>query len=81
MNIDLSHGSGGKQTSNLIHDIFLKNFDNEILNKLEDAAVLDISGRIAYTTDSFVQSPNILLLGLLLKRVRIWSSWIKLHKP
>lgn len=57
MNIDLSHGSGGKQTSNLIHDIFLKNFDNEILNKLEDAAVLDISGRIAYTTDSFVVTP------------------------
>ena len=58
MKIDMSHGSGGKQTSNLINDIFLKNFDNEILNKLEDAAVLDdIKGKIAYTTDSFVVTP------------------------
>ncbi|HAX53538.1 hydrogenase expression/formation protein HypE [Muricomes intestini] len=57
MYIDLSHGSGGKQTSSLIHDIFLKHFDNETLNKLEDAAVLDIGGRIAYTTDSFVVTP------------------------
>lgn len=57
MKIDISYGSGGKQTSNLINDIFLKNFDNEILNRLEDAAVLDISGKIAYTTDSFVVTP------------------------
>ncbi len=57
MKIDMSYGSGGKQTSNLINDIFLKHFDNKILNKLEDAAVLDIKGRIAYTTDSFVVTP------------------------
>jgi hydrogenase expression/formation protein HypE len=57
MKIDMSYGSGGKQTSNLINDIFLKHFDNEILNKLEDAAVLDIKGKIAYTTDSFVVTP------------------------
>lgn len=57
MKIDMSHGSGGKQTSNLINDIFLKHFDNKILNKLEDAAVLDIKGKIAYTTDSFVVAP------------------------
>lgn len=57
MKIDISYGSGGKQTSNLINDIFLKNFDNEVLNKLEDAAVLDIKSKIAYTTDSFVVTP------------------------
>lgn len=57
MKIDMSYGSGGKQTSNLINDIFLKNFDNKILNKLEDAAVLNIKGKIAYTTDSFVVTP------------------------
>ncbi|QOV20425.1 hydrogenase expression/formation protein HypE [Blautia liquoris] len=57
MNIDLSHGSGGKQTDELIHDIFIKNFDNETLNKLEDSAVLTVQGRIAYTTDSFVVTP------------------------
>jgi len=57
MKIDMSHGSGGKQTSNLISEVFLKYFDNETLNKMEDAAVLDISGKIAYTTDSFVVNP------------------------
>jgi hydrogenase expression/formation protein HypE len=53
----MSYGSGGKQTSKLINDIFLKYFDNEVLNKLEDAAVLNIKGKIAYTTDSFVVTP------------------------
>ena len=57
MKIDISYGSGGKQTSNLINDIFIKNFNNEVLSKLEDAAVLDMSGKIAYTTDSFVVTP------------------------
>lgn len=57
MKIDMSYGSGGKQTSNLIHEIFLRNFNNEILNKLEDSAVLKVSGDIAYTTDSFVVTP------------------------
>lgn len=57
MKIDISYGSGGKQTSNLINDIFLKHFDNRILNKLEDSAILNCKGKIAYTTDSFVVTP------------------------
>lgn len=57
MKIDMSHGSGGKQTTNLINEIFLKHYDNEILRKMEDAAVLNIGGDIAYTTDSFVVTP------------------------
>lgn len=57
MKVDMSYGSGGKQTSSLINDIFLKRFDNEILNRLEDGAVLKMSGDIAYTTDSFVVTP------------------------
>lgn len=57
MKIDLSYGSGGKETSNLIHDIFLKHFHNTTLEKLEDAAVLKVSSQIAYTTDSFVVNP------------------------
>jgi len=57
MKINMSHGSGGKQTGDLINQIFLKHFDNNILNRLEDAAVLDIKGKIAYTTDSFVVTP------------------------
>jgi hydrogenase expression/formation protein HypE len=53
----MSYGSGGKQTSTLIHDIFLKHFDNKFLNSLEDAAIVPIEGKIAYTTDSFVVTP------------------------
>jgi hydrogenase expression/formation protein HypE len=57
MRIDMSHGSGGKQTGNLIQEVFLKHFNNKTLNRLEDSAVLNVSGRIAYTTDSFVVTP------------------------
>lgn len=57
MKIDMSYGSGGKQTGNLINEVFLKHFNNKTLNKLEDAAVLNIGGKIAYTTDSFVVTP------------------------
>jgi hydrogenase expression/formation protein HypE len=57
MKIDMSYGSGGKQTGNLINEVFLKYFDNRTLNKLEDAAVLSVNGKIAYTTDSFVVTP------------------------
>src|SRR5262245_53109661 len=57
MKIDMAYGSGGKQTSNLIHDIFLRNFDNKILGRMEDAAVLKVNGKLAYTTDSFVVTP------------------------
>lgn len=57
MVINMSYGSGGKQTSDLIQNGFLKYFHNDTLNKLEDAAVVPIEGTIAYTTDSFVVTP------------------------
>lgn len=57
MKIDMSYGSGGKQTGNLINEVFLKHFNNKTLNKLEDAAVISVNGKIAYTTDSFVVTP------------------------
>lgn len=54
----LSHGSGGKQTNKLINEMFLKNFDNDILNELNDAAHLVLDTRkIVFTTDSFVVNP------------------------
>lgn len=54
----LSHGSGGKQTNNLISDLFLKYFNNEIINELNDSAQLKLdSSKIAFTTDSFVVNP------------------------
>lgn len=57
MKITLSHGSGGKATSELIDRIFAKNFSNPILNMMEDSAVVDGYGKIAVTTDSFVVTP------------------------
>ena len=59
MKITMAHGSGGKSSAELMKDIFGKHFSNDVLNKLEDAAVLEISGRIAYSTDSFVVTPAI----------------------
>ncbi len=57
MKITLSHGSGGKATSELIDGIFAKSFSNPILNMMEDSAVVDGYGKIAITTDSFVVTP------------------------
>lgn len=59
MKINLSHGSGGKSTSELIDKIFAKNFSNPILDQMEDSAVVDGSAKIAVTTDSFVVTPLI----------------------
>lgn len=56
--IQLSHGDGGIKTGELINNLLLKYFGNEVLNKLEDSAVLNPNnGKIAYTTDSFVVDP------------------------
>jgi len=57
MLIRMAHGSGGKETSTLIQQIFAKHFHNPILNEMEDAAVLSVKGKIAFTTDSFVVTP------------------------
>jgi hydrogenase expression/formation protein HypE len=47
----MGHGSGGRLTAQLIHDVFVPAFDNEYLNRLDDQAVFDIAGaRIALTT-------------------------------
>lgn len=58
MKINLGHGSGGKLSHQLITDIFIKHFDNEILNSQTDSAVLELgSNDIAFTTDSYVIDP------------------------
>ena len=57
MKITMAHGSGGKATSELIADIFEKNFSDPVLSRMEDSAVLPGAGRIALTTDSFVVTP------------------------
>ena len=56
--ISLSHGSGGKLSQDLITYLFKENFDNKILNRLEDSAVFELNGqRFAFTTDSYVIQP------------------------
>ncbi len=55
--IQLSHGGGGEETNALIHDLFYRYFANDILIAAEDAAVLEVKNKIAFTTDSFTVSP------------------------
>lgn len=57
MKITMAHGSGGMATSELIRGVFAKHFGNEVLNAMEDAAVVPGADRIAFTTDSFVVDP------------------------
>ena len=53
----LAHGSGGKLSHDLIAKSFVSTLGNPILNKLDDSAVFELSGRLAFTTDSYVVSP------------------------
>ncbi len=53
----LDYGSGGKASQRLISELFLKHFDNATLNRLDDAAMLDLSGPLAVSTDSFTVDP------------------------
>ena len=55
--IMLAHGSGGKLSHDLIEKTLLSTLGNPILNKLDDSAVFDICGRLAFTTDSYTVSP------------------------
>lgn len=54
----LGHGSGGRLMHQLITDMFLKHFSNDILNEQADSAILSVgTDEIAFTTDSFVIDP------------------------
>lgn len=54
----LAHGSGGKLSHELVKELFLPVFDNDILNRLDDRAEVEAEGvRLAFTTDSFVVNP------------------------
>ncbi len=53
----LGHGSGGRLYRDLVGDVFVAAFANPVLARLDDAAVLSPSGRIAVTTDSHVVRP------------------------
>jgi hydrogenase expression/formation protein HypE len=56
--IVLAHGSGGKLSQQLIQEILLPQFRNELLDVQHDGAVFSVNGtRLAFSTDSFVVSP------------------------
>ncbi len=56
-NITLAMGNGGEENNRLIKEVFYKAFANEVLERSEDAAVLECGGKIAVSTDSFTVSP------------------------
>lgn len=63
----LDEGSGGRASQRLIGDLFLRHFANPELSRLNDAALLDLSGpaegtmgrtgRISISTDTFTVDP------------------------
>jgi len=53
----LGHGSGGKLYRDLVKDVFVRAFANPVLDRLDDAAALAPSGRVAFTTDAHVVQP------------------------
>ena len=50
----MAHGAGGKLSGELLREVILPAFDNEILNELHDGAKI---GKLAMTTDSYVVRP------------------------
>jgi len=56
--VELSHGSGGRATAQLIEELFVAVFDNDWLRAMNDQAAFEPPpGRLVLTTDSFVVSP------------------------
>lgn len=56
--IEIGHGSGGKLTRDLIQKVFLKYFQSDELQPLEDAAYINLKNQsTAMTTDSYVVRP------------------------
>lgn len=55
--ITLGHGSGGLLTNKLLDSGVFDLLRNDLLDQRHDGATLDLSGKTAFTTDSFVISP------------------------
>jgi hydrogenase expression/formation protein HypE len=53
----LAHGSGGKLSHELVEKKFLPFLANPELSKLDDSAIFEASGRLAFTTDGYVVNP------------------------
>ena len=55
--INMQHGSGGEYTTKLLNEVIFKHLSNPILNVKHDGAFLDIQGKLAFSTDSYVIHP------------------------
>jgi hydrogenase expression/formation protein HypE len=57
-NVLLAHGGGGKLSHQIIQEVFLSQFKNDLLNPLHDGAIFTLGGtRCAFSTDSYVINP------------------------
>jgi hydrogenase expression/formation protein HypE len=55
--ITMGHGSGGLLTQRLLQSGVFDLLKNEHLDQQHDGALLDLSGKVAFSTDSYVISP------------------------
>ena len=56
--VQLAHGGGGRLMQELIQDVFVRAFQNPLLNSLHDGATWPVEkGTLAFTTDSYVVRP------------------------
>jgi hydrogenase expression/formation protein HypE len=56
--VDMTHGSGGRATAELVRNLFLRHFDNPMLRAGNDGAVfVPPPGRLVISTDAHVVSP------------------------
>jgi hydrogenase expression/formation protein HypE len=53
----LAHGGGGELTAALIRDVIIETLGEAAAGELEDSVVIENSGRVAFTTDSYVVKP------------------------
>ena len=57
--ITMAHGAGGKASRALVEGLIVRCWRNPALEQLGDAALLTVGGaRLAFTTDSFVVTPD-----------------------
>lgn len=57
--VDMTHGSGGRAMAQLIDELFVEAFDNDLLRQGNDQAAFAIpdGGRMVMSTDGYVVSP------------------------
>jgi len=53
----MAHGSGGRMARDLVEKVLVKALHNPLLEVLDDSATMPFSGRLAFTTDSYVVRP------------------------